>query len=331
MGDLLHNGPNALIEAWLNKRFITFHNCNFVFKLWTDPSCFMAKKSSTKKLKTTVLRSSKGAKLSKSSFVMVYYQGSLLDGTEFDANYNFTTFEVVEGRTPYDFQLGAGQVIQGWDKGLVGRRIGEVFKLDIPADLAYGEEGGGDRIPPDSPLTFKIEVLAAAAPEDQQWTYGSFKDIGVNTKKLGLTASMLELIERNKVGLNGNDALIGSDQTDLLIGLKGNDRLVGNRGGDVLIGGKGKNTFVYTAIADSRQRAGKQDQILGFRKNTDKLDLSGFNQELRFIGSDPFRGTAGDVRFKKGTLEMDNDGDGSADFAVLMSGVKSLKGSNLIL
>ena len=261
---------------------------------------------------------------------MVYYQGSLLDGTEFDASYDFTTFEVVDGRTPFDFQLGTGEVIQGWDKGLVGRRLGEVVELTIPADLAYGEEGAGDRIPPDSPLTFKIEVLAAAAPEDQQWTPGTFKDIGVNTKKLGLTDSMLELIEQNKIGLNGNDALIGGDQTDLLIGLKGNDRLVGNRGGDVLIGGKGKNRFVYTAINDSPNRNGEQDQILGFSKK-DKLDLSGFDQKLRFIDGDAFKGTAGDVRFKKGTLEMDHDGDGSADFAVLMSGVKSFKGSNLIL
>jgi Ca2+-binding RTX toxin-like protein len=268
--------------------------------------------------------------LSNSSNVLVHYQGSLTSGEEFDASYNFTTFEVVEGRSPYEFQLGAGVVIEGWDKGLVGRRIGEVFKLDIPSDLAYGEEGGGDRIPPNSPLTFKIEVLAAAAPEDQQWTAGTFKDIGVNTKKLGLTASMLEVIEQNKIGLNGNDALIGGDQTDLLIGLKGNDRLVGNRGGDVLIGGKGKNKFVYAAINDSPNRKGEQDQILGFGKK-DKLDLSGFSQKLRFIGSDGFKGTAGDVRFKKEILQMDHDGDGSADFAVLMSGVNSLKGSNLIL
>jgi Ca2+-binding RTX toxin-like protein len=330
MGDLLHNGPNALIKAWSNKKLIAFHNCSVCLQTVDRPVLFMAKKSSTKKLKTTVLRSSKGAKLSNSLDVLVHYQGFLNNGEEFDASYNFTTFEVIEGKTPFDFQLGAGEVIQGWDKGLVGRRLGEVIELKIPADLAYGSAGAGDRIPPDSPLTFKIEVLAAAAPEDQQWTAGTFKDIGVNTKKLGLTNSMLELIEQNKVGLNGNDALIGGDQTDLLIGLKGNDRLVGNRGGDVLIGGKGKNKFVYAAIKDSPNRNGEQDQILGFGKK-DKLDLSGFNQKLRFIGSDGFKGTAGDVRFKKETLQMDHDGDGSADFAVLMSGVNSLKGSNLIL
>ncbi len=290
----------------------------------------MAKKSSTKKLKTTVLRSSKGAKLSNSLNVLVHYQGFLTNGEEFDASYNFSTFEVVEGKTPFDFQLGAGEVIQGWEKGLVGRRLGEVVELKIPADLAYGSAGVGDRIPPDSPLTFKVEVLASAAPEDQEVIFGTFKDIGVNTKKLGLTAAIVEPIKQNKIGLNGKDALIGGDEPDLLIGLKGNDRLVGNRGGDVLIGGKGNDKFVYTSIDDSPNRNGEQDQILGFGKK-DKLHLRGFNQKLRFIGSNGFKGTAGDVRFKKETLEMDHDGDGSADFAVLMSGVNSLKGSNLIL
>ena len=290
----------------------------------------MAKNSSANKLKTTVLRSSKGAKLSNSLNVLVNYQGSLLDGTEFDASYDFTTFEAVEGRTPFSFRLGEGDVIEGWDKGLVGRRLGEVVELTIPADLAYGAAGAGDSIPPNSTLKFKIEILASAAPGDQSGTYFTFKDIGVKTKKLGLTPSMLELVEQTKIGLNSNDSLSGGAQADLLIGLKGKDQLVGNLGSDVLIGGKGKNRFIYNAIDDSPNRDGEQDQILGFSKK-DKLDLSGFDQKLRFIDGDAFKGTAGDVRFNKGILEMDHDGDGSADFAVLMSGVKSLKGSNLIL
>ena len=207
----------------------------------------MAKNSSANKLKTTVLRSSKGAKLSNFFNVLVNYQGSLLDGTEFDASYDFTTFEVVDGRTPFEFQLGAGEVIQGWDKGLVGRRLGEVVELTIPADLAYGAAGAGDSIPPNSTLKFKIEILAYAAPGDQSGTFFTFKDIGVKTKKLGLTPSMLELVEQTKIGLNSNDSLIGGAQVDLLIGLKGKDQLTGNLGGDVLIGGKGKNRFIYNA------------------------------------------------------------------------------------
>ena len=290
----------------------------------------MAKKSSVKKLKTKLLRTSKGAKLSNSLNVLVNYQGSLLNGEEFDASYNFKTFEAVEGRTPFSFVLGTGAVIEGWDKALVGRRLGEVVELTIPADLAYGAAGAGNSIPPNSPLKFKIEILAGAAPNALTWSFFSLDNLGVKTKKLGITASMLEPIEESKVGLNGNDVLIGGAQNDLLIGLRGNDRFVGNIGGDVLIGGKGKNTFAYSAIDDSPKRAGEQDQILGFGKK-DKLDLSGFNQKLRFIGGDAFKGTAGDVRFNKGILEMDHDGDGSADFVVLMSGVKSFKGSNLIL
>ena len=79
MGDLLHNGPNALIEAWLNKRFITCHNCTVCLQTVDRPVLFMAKKSSTKKLNTTVLRSSKGSQIGNPSMFGRHYQGSLLE------------------------------------------------------------------------------------------------------------------------------------------------------------------------------------------------------------------------------------------------------------
>ena len=63
----------------------------------------------------------------------------------------------------------------------------------------------------------------------------------------------------------------------------------------------------------------------------DKINLSEIAKELQFIGSDPFTGTAGDVRFQKGALELDNNGDGEADLALLMPGTTSLKPANLIL
>ena len=75
-------------------------------------------KDTVKKLSSKLLRKGKGLKIASGDRVLVYYQGTLLNGEEFDANFNFSTFEQVEGRDPFPFNLGVGDVIQGWDKGL---------------------------------------------------------------------------------------------------------------------------------------------------------------------------------------------------------------------
>ena len=105
---------------------------------------------------------------------------------------------------------------------------------------------------------------------------------------------------------------------------------MGAEGADVLIGGGGKNRFIYTDINDSPAGNGENDSIYGFGKE-DKINLRALDAELSFIGADKFSGAAGDVRFKKGVLGLDLDGDGSADFSIALPGTKSLKGSNLLL
>ena len=95
-------------------------------------------------LSTKVLRKSKAVRVKDTDAVLVFYQGTLMNGDEFDANFDFSTFEAVENRDPFAFTIGAGQVIEGWDKGLVGQRIGSVVELTIPADQAYGEAGSGE-------------------------------------------------------------------------------------------------------------------------------------------------------------------------------------------
>ena len=132
--------------------------------------------------------------------------------------------------------------------------------------------------------------------------------------------------------MDGADELQGDTENDLLIGLKGNDRITGKRGADVLIGGSGKNTYIYENVKDSRASKGKTDHILDFGRK-DKIDLSAVAKELQFIGDDRFTGTPGDVRFKKGTLEVDKNGDGTADLALQLPGTntKSITASNLIL
>ena len=281
-------------------------------------------------LTTTVLRKSKGRTLEDGDRLLVHYQGKLLNGKQFDASFDFSSFEAEEGRRPFDFVLGAGQVIQGWDQGLKGQKLGDVVELNIPSELAYGEQAMGDSIPPNSPLIFTVEVLAVIPAGEAVPIYLDFKDIGIKPKKLGLTEELLARVEFSKTGLDRNDELNGREEADLLIGLKGKDTLHGGLGADVLIGGKGKDRFLYTAVEDSLVNEEGRDVILDFGKK-DKINLQALADDLQFIKKGKFTGTAGEVRFSKETLSVDIDGDESADFAVALPGVKSLKGSNLLL
>lgn len=96
----------------------------------------------------------KGNKAANGNKVKVNYSGFLLDGTPFDSNVN-PQFNHVQ---PFEFTLGQGQVIKGWDEGLTYFAKGGKGKLLIPARLGYGEQGSG-KIPPNSTLMFEIEVL----------------------------------------------------------------------------------------------------------------------------------------------------------------------------
>jgi len=87
-----------------------------------------------------------------SNTVRVNYIGRTVDGKEFDSSCK-------AGRTPFEFQLGGGQVIPGWDSGIVGMRVGGVRRLIIPANLAYGNRSPSADIPPGSALIFDVELL----------------------------------------------------------------------------------------------------------------------------------------------------------------------------
>ena len=305
----------------------------------------MSKGKKVKQLQTTVLRSSKGRKVSDGDILLVNYYGTLLStGETFDGNFNFTSFEppvsnyfsangsLIRGganNTPYELILGSGQVIDGWDQGLKNRRLGEVVDLKIPAKLAYGDQERPG-IPVNSDLRFQVELLASIPKGKNQPSYPKLSDINVDVKKLGLGDGDLSAVNQIKIGLNGSDRLIGDNTADLLIGLKGNDRLMGAGGADLLIGGPGKNRFLYLDSDDSPDAKGERDRILGFAKK-DKIHLRALADELQFIGSKKFTGAAGDVRFKKGLLAVDTDGDRAADFAVNLSGITELQPSNLIL
>lgn len=86
--------------------------------------------------------------------VTVHYTGRLTSGQVFDSSLG-------AGRTPFEFRLGAGQVIAGWDEGVAGMRIGGKRTLTIPPKLAYGDRGAGGAIPPGATLVFDVELLDA--------------------------------------------------------------------------------------------------------------------------------------------------------------------------
>lgn len=298
-------------------------------------------------LTVDVLRQSKGPEVSPGQMLWVWYEGRLMDDTVFDANFNFSTFTyptpvpnsfqnggeflIAGGPTSvFSFTVGAGQVIDGWEQAFSqGRRVGEVVELTIPADLAYGESET-PLIPANSPLKFTVELLAALPEGAETPLYPELIDIGVNLNKLGLSSTDLEGLNNTKIGFDSSDRLIGDNTNDLLIGGKGKDRLLGAGGADLLIGGKGKDRFVYTDALDSPNQKGARDTIAGFSKN-DRINLRALSSEMEFIGDQPFSGRAGDVRFSGERLRVDLDGDQSADLAIVLPGVESMKASNLML
>ena len=84
--------------------------------------------------------------------VEVHYTGWLADGTEFDSSH--------KRKETFRFKLGGGQVIQGWDQGVAGMKVGGVRKLTIAPEFGYGERGAGGVIPPNATLIFKVELVS---------------------------------------------------------------------------------------------------------------------------------------------------------------------------
>lgn len=102
-------------------------------------------------LKYVEMKVGTGAQPQAGQVVIVHYTGWLVDGTKFDSSRD-------RGQ-PFQFVLGRGQVIKGWDEGVASMKVGGVRKLIIPPALGYGASGAGGVIPPNATLNFEVELL----------------------------------------------------------------------------------------------------------------------------------------------------------------------------
>ncbi|THA34824.1 FKBP-type peptidyl-prolyl cis-trans isomerase [Streptomyces sp. A1277] len=122
-------------------------------KFGEKPTLAKGKGTPPKELKTKVISEGDGAKLKNGDVAQVNYLGQQWDTTEpFDNSF--------DRKQPFDLTLGAGMVIQGWEKGLVGQKVGSRVELVIPPDLGYGAQGQ-DPIKPNATLVFVVDILKA--------------------------------------------------------------------------------------------------------------------------------------------------------------------------
>ena len=116
--------------------------------------CGNANQGMTKNgVKCEVLKEGPGQSVKKGDTVTVHYTGWLEDGKKFDSS--------LDRKSPFTFTLGVGQVIRGWDEGVMTMKVGGKSKFTIPPELGYGDRGAGGVIPPGATLIFEVELLSA--------------------------------------------------------------------------------------------------------------------------------------------------------------------------
>lgn len=158
--------------------------------------------------------------------------------------------------------------------------------------------------------------------------------------KLVLARTAIEVV---LAGSSGKHKLYGGGGNDKLYGQSGNDYIDGGSGKDILTGGSGKDVFHFTKLSDSRPGTDKRDVITDFKRGQDKINLAKIdaksgtskNDKFKFVGTDSFSNTKGELRYEKKNgntyVYGDVNGDGKADLMIKLDGSITLKASDFVL
>ena len=134
-----------------------------------------------------------GVEIINHSKIKVHYLGKLEDGTKFDSSY--------DRGEPLSFQIGLRQVIEGWENGLMGMKVGGKRTLIIPPEFAYGERGAGDLIPPNATLVFDVEIIDV---QTQMYSFVTMKEIKTLQKENYKFIDIRTKKERDHTGIIAN-------------------------------------------------------------------------------------------------------------------------------